>query len=320
MRAVQVTRFGGPEVLEVRQVPDVRAGQGQVVVRVAVADVLFLDTQLRSGWGGEHFPLHPPYVPGGGVAGTVLSVGPDVPEDLVGRRVVTMTDGGGYAERVLADAAGLVDVPDELSLPDAAALLQTGPAALSLVEAAALEPGEWVLVTAAGGGLGLLLVQLARAAGARVVAAAGGARKLDAAGQLGAELTVDYTEPDWTARVSAATGGPRVVFDGVGGDLGAAAFSLAARGGRMFAYGVPSGGFAEIDAGEAQRREITVTGIEQVQFAPADGTRLAGQVLRAAAQGRVTPVIGRTFPLERAAEAHAAIESREVVGRTLLLA
>ncbi|GAB3476911.1 zinc-binding dehydrogenase [Amycolatopsis cihanbeyliensis] len=320
MRVVQVTRFGGPEVLEPREVPDAVAGPGQAVVAVSVADVLFLDTQLRAGWGGEHFPLRPPYVPGGGVAGTVLSVGEGVDRDILGRRVVTMTEGGAYAERAVADAAGLVGIPDGLSMPDGAALLQTGPAALGLIEAAAPEPGDWVLVTAAGGGLGVLLVQLARAAGARVVAAARGAGKLELARELGAEVAVDYTEPDWTARVGEVTGGPRVVFDGVGGDLGAAAFGLAARGGRVFAYGVPSGGFAEIDAQEAERRQLTVTGIEQVQFEPADSARLAGQVLRAAAQGRVTPVIGKTFPLERAAEAHAAIESRDVLGKTLLLA
>ena len=253
MRVIQVTRFGGPEVLVEARVPDPVAGPGQVVVDVSVADVLFLDAQLRGGWGAEYFGLRPPYVPGNGVAGRVRSVGDGVDTGWVGRRVVTTTDGGGYAERAVAPAGGLVAVPDGLGSPAAAALLQVGPAALRLIEAAALEPGGWVLVTAAGGGLGSLLVRMAATAGARVVAAARGERKLGLARELGAEALVDYSVVGWPERVREATGGagPGVVFDGVGGQIGQDAFAVTAPGARFFAYGVPSGGFAEIDPAEA---------------------------------------------------------------------
>ncbi len=337
MRVVQVTRFGGPEVLIVGQGAEPVAGPGQVVVGVAVADVLFLETQLRGGWGAEYFDVSPPYVPGGGVGGRVLSVGEGVDPGWVGRDVVTMTGGGGYAEKALASADGLVPVPDGLPLGEAVALLQTGPAALSLIEGAEIRPGERVLVTAAAGGLGSLLVQLARAAGALVVAAARGPRKLDLVRGLGADVAVDYSEPGWVERVREAFGGAEVsgfgdagggagrgeeadvVFDGAGGRIGQASFELMTTGGRFFAYGVPGGAFAEIDPQVARRRGVGVRGIEQVQFTSEEARRLAGRALAEAVAGRIRPVIGQTFPLERAAEAHAAIESRDVVGKTLLL-
>jgi NADPH2:quinone reductase len=110
-----------------------------------------------------------------------------------------------------------------------------------------------------------------------------------------------------------------VVFDGVGGQIGRAAFGVTARGGRFSAHGAPSGAFTVIDPQEAERHGVTVRGIEHVQFAPADAKRLAERALSEAAAGRIRPVIGQTFPLERAADAHAAMEARGVIGKTLLL-
>jgi NADPH:quinone reductase len=324
MRAIRVLKFGGPEVLETVEVPDVVAGAGQVVVEVSIADVLFLDTQIRGGW-GEFFGLTPPYVPGNGVAGRVTSAGEGVDPGWVGRHVITHTGElgghGGYAEQAVAAAQTLIPVPDGLDLSAAVALLHDGPTALALIEAARIQPGEWVLVTAAGGGLGILLVQLAHAAGARVVAAARGSRKLNLARELGTDAVVDYSEPGWAEQVRRATGGggPDTVFDGAGGQIGLDAFGITAPGGQFSAHGAPAGGFAQIDLQEAARREVTVRGIEQAQFTPAELARLAEQALAAAASGRITPVIGQTFPLERAADAHTAIEAREVIGKTLLL-
>ncbi|MGH8827013.1 MAG: zinc-binding dehydrogenase, partial [Jiangellaceae bacterium] len=126
---------------------------------------------------------------------------------------------------------------------------------------------------------------------------------------------------DWAARVRDATGGagPDVVLDGAGGRIGRAAFEITASGGRFSAHGAPGGAFTEIDPSEAERRGITVRGIQHVQLTPADRRRQTERALAEAAAGRIGPVIGQTFPLERAAEAHAAIEDRAVVGKTLLL-
>lgn len=324
MRLVQVTRFGGPEELVASEVPDPTAGPGQVVVDVSVVDVLFVDTQIRSGSAGKYFAVRPPYVPGGGVAGRVISVGEGVGAGWVGRRVVVYTgEGGGYGgyvERALVPAEGLISVPDGLGLREAAALLHDGNTAMGLMETTGVRAGEWVLVTAAGGGLGILLVQLAHAAGARVAAAARGKRKLDLIGEQGADLVVDYSEDGWPKRVRDATdGGVDVVFDGAGGQIGAAAFEVTARGGRFSAHGAPSGGFTQIDPHEAERRRVIVRGIEQVQGIGAETRQRVAYALSEASAGRIRPVVGQTFPLERAADAHAAIEARQVVGKTVLL-
>jgi NADPH:quinone reductase len=320
MRAVQATELGPPDVLAPIELPEPTAGPGQVVVGVSFAPVLFLDTQIRAGWGREWFPVTPPYTPGAGVAGEVISAGPGVDPEWAGRRVVADTPEGGYLERAAVSVDGLFAIPEALGTAEAAALLHDGRTAMGLAEVADFRPGEWVLVLGAGGGLGILLVQLAHAAGARVIGAARGPRKLDLPRDLGASVVVDYSQPDWSQQVLAATGraGPDVVFDGVGGEIGQAAFAITARGGRFSAHGAPSGGFAPIDRQEAERRMITLRGIEQAQFGPADARRLTERALSEAAAGRIRPIIGRRYPLACAADAHRAIEAREVVGKTLL--
>ncbi|SFQ54898.1 NADPH2:quinone reductase [Amycolatopsis arida] len=322
MRAIQVAEFGGPEVLVPGDVPDPVPGPGQALLAVAAVDVLFVETQIRRGGFGEYFDVRLPYVPGGGVGGEVVAVGDPGDADWVGRRVVTQgAESGAYAERAAAPVGGLVPVPDGLGLSEATALVHDGHTAMVVLEQAALRPGEWVLVTGAAGGMGVLLVQLAVAAGARVVAAARGERKLALVRELGAEVAVDHTDPGWVKVVRDATGGrgADVVLDGIGGEVGRAAFEATADGGRFSAHGAPSGEFARVDPAEVARRGVTLRGIDDVRAATGtDGRRLAG-ALAAAAEGRVRPVIGQTFPLERAADAHAAIEARAVIGKTLLL-
>lgn len=321
MRVVQVTRFGGPEALVMSEAPDPVAGPGHVVIDVSIAEVLFLDTQLRSGWGREYFTMEPPYVPGTGVAGAVTSIGEGVDPDWVGRRVVARTgDTGGYAQQVAVPAEEVFEAPNGLDLREAVAALHDGPTALSRTEKASIQPGEWVLVGAAGGSLGVWLVPLAAAAGARVIAAARGERKLDLARELGADIAVDYSTADWAEQVREATGGAGidVVFDGAGGQIGRAAFEITAHGGRFFAYGAASGDFAKIHPHEVEQQQVTMVGIED-RLTPEDLKRLTQRALSEMAAGRIRPVIGQTFPLERAADAHAAIETRSVIGKTLLL-
>ncbi|MBF6208169.1 zinc-binding dehydrogenase [Streptomyces gardneri] len=329
MRVVQAVEFGGPEVLVVRELPDPVAGPGEVVVDVAAADVMFLDTRLRSGWGTDFFAIEPPYVPGGAIAGVVSSVGPDVDPAWVGKRVSTPTAAsgiggglpiGGYAEKALAKVDTLVTVPEELTAAQAVALAHDGRTALAVFDRATVRPGEWVLITAAGGGLGILLIQLARAAGANVVAAARGATKLELAQRLGATAVVDYSAPDWAAKARAATGGDgaHVVLDGAGGALGEAALTAVADGGRFLGYGAAAGEFATLDQESAQARGINVYGLFDITGAETDWQALARRAQEEVAAGRLEVVIGQTFPLDRADQAHAAIESRTAVGRTLL--
>jgi NADPH2:quinone reductase len=319
VRAVVLREFGPPEALAEAEVPDSVPGQGQALIEVEIANITFVETQLRAGRAPN--PAMAPRLPailGNGVGGVVAAVGAWVDPSLVSSRVITSTGGsGGYAERVAVDAAGLIPVPDELALAEAVALLADGRTALSLVRSAALRPGETVLVEAAAGGVGSLLVQLAGTAGASVVAAAGGERKLRLAADLGAGVTVDYTEPEWVDRVRQRVGGVDVAFDGVGGEAGLAAFGLVRDGGRFCPFGMASGAFVRIPDGEAGRRSVTV--VRGTPITPEEGRALTRMALAEAVAGRLRPVIGQRFPLERAADAHAAIESRATIGKTLLL-
>ena len=167
-----------------------------------------------------------------------------------------MGGSGGYAELAVAGAAGVIEVPAGLGLDVALALLADGRTAMSLVRAAAPQAGERVLVEAAAGGVGSLLVQLSSAQGAAVVAAAGGERKLELARELGARVAVDYREPNWPQRVRRACGGVDVVFDGVGGEVARGAFELLAPGGRMISFGLASGEWAPVSAEDAAARSI----------------------------------------------------------------
>ena len=172
------------------------------------------------------------------------------------------------------------------------------------------------MVEAAAGGVGTLLVQLARNAGARVVALAGQSRKLAIARDLGADLAVDYSRDGWDTQVRDAVGEVDVVFDGVGGDIGLAAFGLLATGGRFCPFGMASGRFARVTPELAQARQVTIRA--GAAASPEELAALVRTALAEAAAGRLRPVIGQEFELAAAADAHAAIEARTTVGKTLL--
>jgi NADPH:quinone reductase len=326
MRAIEVRRFGPPDVLQATDLNDPAPGPDQVVVAAHASDVLFVDTMIRSGAGAGYFPIRPPYVPGNGVGGTVVAVGESVGPEWLGRRVAAHTGGpggtGGYAELAVADLEHAIVVPEKVDLLAATAVLHDGTTALRVLEIADPQPGEWVLVLGAAGGMGILLVQMLAAMDTKVVGAARGQAKLTAVARAGALAAIDYWLPDWDAAVLDATGGarPTVVLDGVGGAMGSAAFGLIADGGRFSAHGAPSGSPAIIDADAAERRRIRVSTIRDLQYGPGDRARLMGDVLRQLAGRRISPLIGQIFPLGDAAKAHEAIEGRRTVAKTLLLA
>jgi len=318
VRAVVLSAFGPPGNLHGADVPAPVAGAGQVTVDVEWASITFVETQIRAGRPPN--PAMAPALPvilGNGVGGVVADAGEDVVRSWVGRRVVTTTGGsGGYAERVAVDAANLIAVPDALALDDAVALLADGRTAMALFRAANVAGGDTVLVEAAAGGLGSLLVQLAHHAGARVVAAAGNDRKLQLARELGADAAVDYTKIEWPALLRSEVGDVDVAFDGVGGEIGRAAFELVRPGGSFVPFGMASGAFATVGDEDAERRDVSVIHLPRLSLeAMSDLTRDA---FGEAVEGRLRPVIGQVFPLEDAAAAHAAIEARATIGKTLL--
>jgi D-arabinose 1-dehydrogenase-like Zn-dependent alcohol dehydrogenase len=200
MRVAQVTRFGPPEVLVTARRPDPVPGPRDVVIAVAAADTLWVETLIRSGAGQDVWPMRPPYVPGGAVAGRVVAVGDEVEPGSSGRAVVAhvRTDGrpeGGYAEQAVVPVETLVDVPDGLPLTVAAAVLHDGPTALALFDLTRIGASDTVLVVGASGGLGIVSVQLARARAKRVVATARGAAKLEQVRRLGARRRSRCSHP-----------------------------------------------------------------------------------------------------------------------------
>lgn len=321
MRVVRVHEFGPPEVMRVEEAEPPVPAPGQVLVEVEIAGALFAETIVRSG----RFPFPLPYEPGLEVGGRVTAAGPDTDPSLVGRRVVATTVGntGGYAEQAVAEAGNVFEVPDGLPLERAVPVFQAGAAALGILAAMRVQAGESVLVTAAGGRLGSLLVQLAKAAGAHVIGAASSPAKLAAAAESGADATADYGTSGWVDRVRDATGGrgADVVLDAIGGDLGEQALQAAADGsGRFGVYGFASGTWLPLDARQIAQRGLTVTGPLGITFAKplAEQRADAERALALAAAGDLRPRVHATYPLERAVDAHLELERRRNIGAILL--
>ncbi|GAA2313170.1 zinc-binding dehydrogenase [Nonomuraea roseoviolacea subsp. roseoviolacea] len=325
MRSVVLPEFGPPDRLRVADVPEPRPGKGQVTVRVAAIGVQFLETQIRSGamrsaLGGAPLPV----VLGKEIAGRVAEVGPGGDPGLVGTRVLASTQGtGGYAEAAAVPADSLIPVPAGLDLEDAVALYRYGATAQGLVRAARVTAGDRVLVLAAAGAVGTVLVQVLKRAGATVVGAARGEHKLALVRELGADHAVDYSLSGWPDQVRRAVGGSvEVVFDHVGGEPGRASLDLLTPGsGRQVVFGLSSGRPLDVRPMELLGRGLTLTGFSSglLWNRPALAHDLVTEVLGLAVGGHLTPVIGRRFPLERAADAHAAVEARGTVGKTLLI-
>lgn len=321
MWGVQVRRFGGPEQLHWRELPDLTPGAGEAVVEVEVADVQLRETLVRAGHFTRDLSITLPYVPGDGVVGKVVAVGDAAARRWLGRRVVARTGGqGGYAEQALSAVGDLVEIPSGLCGHRAAALAYSGPSALTIFRRAAVRPAEAVLVVAAAGGFWGLLAQLARAADARVIVAADRTRDRDLAYRLGADLVVDVSDPDWPSRVREVTfgAGADVVLDQVGGDVGGTAFDVTARAGLFFSHGAASGRFAPVTSAMAAGRGVKLATVQAAQPSGTDRARLLRLALHCAGTGQLLPVIDQTFPLARAAEAHASIEARTVTGKALL--
>lgn len=318
MWAIRQHAFGGPEQLRYEEVPDPEPGPGQVRVRVAAAGVHVVDTAIRRGEPGPFPPPELPMTPGREVAGAVDRTGEGVDPSWLGRPVVVHLGvaSGGYAELAVAEATSLQAIPDGLGADGAVAMIGTGRTTMSILDRAAPDPGDVVLVTAAAGGLGTLLVQAAAGAGATVVAAAGGAHKVEVARGLGADVAVDYDRSDWADEVRAALGDRDVtlVYESVGGPIGETAVALLGAGGTLAVNGWSSGIPLELDEAALADRGVRVA----PWVRPTDLRPLEDRALAAAASGALTPVVGPPFALADAAGAHRAVETRATVGKTVL--
>ncbi len=326
MHAIRQHEFGPAGNLRYEEVPDPAPADGQVRIAVEAAGVHLLDTKIREGVTGGPFPVPDlPMTPGREVAGRVDRVGPGVDETWLGRRVVAHLGmaSGGYAELAVAPAAALHGLPDDLPADVAVAAIGTGRTAQGILEVAELTSGDVVVVTAAAGGLGALLVQAGRRAGAEVVGLAGGPAKVAEARRQGATVAVDYRQPGWPEKVRAELGerAPSVLLDGVGGDVALAAVDLLGPGGRVVSFGWSSGTPLAFSPADLEARGLTsapVLGPRMMQR-PGGLRELETRALDEAASGRLVPLVGRTFPLAEAAAAHTALESRRTTGKVVLL-
>ncbi|MDX3853780.1 zinc-binding dehydrogenase [Streptomyces sp. AK02-01A] len=330
MHAVRLHAFGPAENLTYERTDDPAPGPGQVRIAVAAAGVHLLDTALRQGLTGPYpAPAVLPTIPGREVAGTVESLGEGVGADWLGKRVVVHLGmvPGGYAELAVADTTRLHEIPAGLGEAEAVAMIGTGRTTLGILQFTDLGPDDIALVPAAAGGIGTLLVQYAKNAGATVIGLAGGPAKAALVAANGADLAVDYTRPDWAGEVSAYLGdrGATVVFDSVGGATGLAAVGLLAKGGKHLVFGWSGAGphdgeplsFTEEELTERGITSESVLGPVMLEKAGGDIRVLEERSLAEAAAGRLRPAVQR-FPLAEAARAHRALETRGTVGKVVL--
>lgn len=324
MHAIRQYEFGPASTLRYEEVDDPHPGEGQVRITVAASGVHLIDTRIRSGSAGP-VPLPAlPMTPGRDVAGVIDDVGPGVGDEWLGRRVVAHLGqaNGGYAELAVAGVAALHVLPDTLSDDIAVAMIGTGRTTMGILETARLTSEDVVLVTSAAGGIGGLLVQAARSVGAVVVGVAGGPVKVQKVRELGADVAVDYTDPNWADRVRASVGGKEitVALDGVGGAVGKAALDLLGAAGRLVLFGWSSGETMPLTTGDLYARGLSVTvALGPRLFRGLDELRaLEERSLAAAATGDLTPLIGPVFSLAHAADAHATLETRGTYGKVIL--
>lgn len=320
MRAIVVRRLGGPEVLGVEQVDEPAPGPGEAVVEAAAAGLNFIDTYHRSGL----YPVELPFTPGLEAAGTVSAVGPGVDELAEGDRVAFCTAIGAYAEKTAVPADRLVPVPDDISPDLAAAVMLQGLTAHYLATSTyPLEEGSACLIHAGAGGVGLLLIQMAKRLGATVYTTVGTDGKARLAAGAGADHVIVYTREDFAERVR-EIGGERpldVVYDGVGKATVAAGFGLLRRRGVMAAFGNASGAVDPIDPLVLSSHGSLFFTRPTLFDHAADRAELlgrAGQVFDWMRDG-LKVRIGARYPLEEAAEAHRALEGRKTSGKVLIV-
>ncbi len=320
MRAVLVEECGGPETLTVREVPKPVPGPTDVIVKVAVSGVNFIDVYFRTGL----YKLPPPVAIGSEAAGLVDSVGSEVTDVAPGDRVAYAMTRGSYAEYAQVPAAQLVRIPELVSFEQAAAVMLQGMTAHYLTRSTfPLKAGDTCLVHAAAGGTGALVVQMAKAAGARVLGTVSTAEKGAIARAAGADEVIFYTEQDFAVEARRLTGGRGVdvVYDGVGKTTCEKGLDALRPRGMMVLFGYASGAVTSIDPSLLNTKGslyLTRPGLAHYLGSREELVWRATEVLDMVAHNTLDVRIDATFPLAQAAEAHRALEGRKSTGKFLL--
>lgn len=324
MRAVLCKEWGGPEKLVVEDVPTPSLRANAARIKVHVAGVNFADLLLIAGQYQEKPAF--PFVPGAEAAGVITEVGAAVTSLKPGDRVVALTGLGAFAEEVVVDLPRILSIPDKLEFPAAAGFpVAYGTSHGALAWRARLQPGEWLLVTGAAGGVGLTAVEIGEAMGARVIACARGAEKLAIAREHGADHLIDYSREDIRERVKSITGGhgADVIYDPVGGDIFDACLRSIAWGGRMIVIGFAAGRVPQIPANIVLVKNIDVIGFYWGSYQTHNPELLRSsfkQLFRWFQEGKLRPHVSHRLPLEQAPQALELLQQRKSTGKVVLTA
>ncbi|MSQ71562.1 MAG: NAD(P)H-quinone oxidoreductase [Betaproteobacteria bacterium] len=323
MRAVEITRFGEPEVLVEGTRPTPQPQAGELLVKVAAAGVNRPDVSQRKG----NYPPPPGAsdIPGLEVAGTIVAIGDGVTNWRTGDAVCALVAGGGYAEYCIVPAPQALPIPKGLTPTEAGSLPETFFTVwVNLFDRAGLQPGESVLVQGGTSGIGVAAIQMAKAIGCTVYATAGSDDKRAACVRFGAARGINYRTEDFVAVVKEATGGRGVdvIVDIVGGDYLAREIDCIADDGRIALVSLLGGQQATIGLGAILRRRLTITGStlrpRPIEFKGAVARNLRERIWPLIESGKIKPVIYKTFPLAEAAKAHALMESSQHIGKIVL--
>ena len=321
MQAIQITQTGGPEVMLLREVPTPEPGAGQALIKIEASGVNFIDVYLREG----RYPAKLPFIPGQEAAGTVVALGPGVTGIEVGDRVVWCHILGTYAQLAVAPSDRLIAIPDGITFQQAAAAMLQGMTAHYLSHSSyPIQPGDDVLIHAGAGGVGLLLIQMAKHLGARVFTTVSTEEKAALAREAGADETILYTREDFAAKVRELTGGKGipVVYDSVGKTTFDGSLACLQPRGIVVLFGGSSGAVPPFDLIKLSTMGslyVTRPTMKDYIATREDLEHRAGDVLRWVAEGKLKLRLEHTYPLAEAAQAHRDLEGRKTTGKVLLL-
>ena len=323
MKAVLCKAYGPPESLVIEEVEPLKPGPGQVVIGVKACGVNFPDTLIIEG--KYQFKPELPFSPGGEVAGVVKQIGAGVKGVNVGERVIAFTGSGGFAEEVLTDAIKLIPLPEQMDFVTASAFVMVyGTSHYALKDRAKIQPGETLLVLGAAGGVGLAAVELGKAMGARVIAAASSAEKLAVCREHGADECINYSSEDLKERVKTLTAGKGVdvIYDPVGGNYAEAALRGMAWEGRYLVIGFAAGDIPRIPLNLTLLKGCSIVGVFWGSFTsrnPQRNQEHLHELMSWYLEGKIRPHISATYPLERVADALNDMLTRKITGKAVLL-
>src|SRR5471032_3652205 len=323
MKAVVCQSWGLPDTLTVQELPDPQAGPGQVVIDVKAAGVNFPDVLIIQG--KYQFKPELPFVTGSEVAGVVRSVAVDVTTFKPGDKVIAFTSSGGFGQQLLAPVQALAPMPPGMDFETAAAITLTyGTSHHAVVDRAALKAGETMLVLGAAGGVGLAAIEIGKALGARVIAAASSDEKLTVCREHGADAVINYSKEDMREAIKAATGGkgPDVIYDPVGGDYSEPAFRSIGWRGRYLVVGFANGEIPKLPLNLTLLKGASLIGVfwgEYVKREPKANLAAMRQLLGWLAEGKIKPRISGRYALENTAQALNDMAARKVTGKVVIV-